>query len=118
MVPMARGADFNDITGEIALFRALCEGLQFLGRGDTTTKSRQSGPKDIGHQHQCVVLTDRAVLTGGLAHFTGGTHQFRMGVTDFVLGQPTFFVFRNEVLTRESVIDLAAFAARGTAEGS
>jgi hypothetical protein len=41
-----------------------------------------------------------------------------VGITDFVLGQPALFVFRNEVLTRESVIDLAAFAARGTAEGS
>ncbi len=118
MVPMARGADFDDITGEIALFRALREGLQFLGSGDTTTKGGQSGPKDIGHQDQCVVLTDRAVLTGGLAHLTGGTHQFGVGIADFVLGQPTLFVFRNEVLTRESVVNLAAVAARGTAEGS
>ena len=86
MVPMARGADFDDVTREIALFRALREGLKFLGRGDAAAKGGQSGPKDIGHQHQRVVVTDRAVLTGGLAHFTCGTHQFRVGIADFVLG--------------------------------
>ncbi|CAB4606650.1 unannotated protein [freshwater metagenome] len=118
MVPMARGADFNDITSEVPLFRALGEGLQFLGRRDTAAKSGQTRPKDIGHQHQRVVLTDRAVLTGGLANFTCRSHQFGVGVTHFVFRQATLFVFRNEVLTRESVIDLAASAARGTAEGS
>ena len=118
MVPMARGADFNDITSEVALFRALGEGLQFLGRRDTAAESGQTRPKDIGHQHQRVVLADRAVLAGGLTNFSSRPHKFGMGVTDLVLSETAFFVFRNEVLAREPVIDLAAFAVWGTAEGS
>ena len=118
MVPMARGADFDDITSEVAFFRALGEGLQFLRSGDAAPKRWKAGPEDIRHQYQCVVLTDRTLFTGGLAHFTRRTNKFGMRITHFVLSQPTLLVFRNQMLTRESVINLAAFAARGTAEGS
>ena len=65
-----------------------------------------------------MVLADRTILAGGLADFTRRSHEFGMGITDFVLSQSPFLVFRNEVLTRESIIDLAAFATRGPAEGS
>ena len=118
MVPMARGADFDHITSELALFRALGEGLEFLGRCNATPESGQSRTKDIGDEDQLVVLADRAVLAGGLSDFPSGPNQFRVGVADFVLSEAALLIFRDEVLTRESVIDLAAFAARGTAEGS
>lgn len=65
-----------------------------------------------------MVLADGAVLAGGLADFTSGPHQFRMRIAHLVLGEPTLLIFRNEVLAREAVIDLAAFAVWGTAEGS
>ncbi len=118
MVPMAGGADFDHITSELALFRALGKGFEFLGRRNAPAKSRQSRTKDIGDEDQFVVLADGAVLAGGLSDFPGCANQFRVGVADFVLRQAALLKFRDEVLTRESVIDLAASAARGTAEGS
>lgn len=118
MVPMARGADFDHITSELAFFRALGKGLEFLGRRNAPAKSGQSRPKDIGDEDQLVVLTDRAVLAGGLSDFPSCPNQFRVSVADFVLREAALLIFRDEVLTRESVIDLAASAARGTAEGS
>jgi hypothetical protein len=41
-----------------------------------------------------------------------------VGIADFMLRETTLLVFRDEVLAREAVIDLAAFGAWGTAEGS
>lgn len=118
MVPMARGADFDHVTGKIALFRALGEGLEFLRGRDATTKCWQSRTEDVGHQHQVLVLANRTRLRGGLTHLTGSPNQFGVGITHFVLRQTSLLVFRDEVLAREAVIDLAAFAARGTAERS
>ena len=118
MVPMARGADFDDVTGEVAFLGPLREGLEFFGRRDASTEGGEAGSKDIGHEDQGVVLTDRAVLRRGLSDFPGRSHQFRMGVAHFVLGQAAFLVFRDEVLAGEPVIDLAALATRGTAERS
>ena len=62
MVPMARGADFDDITSKVAFLGPLRKGLEFLGRGNTPTEGGEPGAKDIGHQDQGVVLADRAVL--------------------------------------------------------
>lgn len=118
MVPMARGADFDHITGKIAIFRALSEGLEFFRRRDATAKRWQSRAEDIRHEHQILVLTNRTRLRRWLTHLTSSTNKFGMGVTHFVLRQTTLLVFRNEMLARESIIDLAAFAARGTAERS
>lgn len=118
MVPMARGADFDHITSELAFFRALGKGLEFLGRCNATAKSGQSRPKHIGDEDQFVVLADGTVLASRLSDFPSCPNQFRVSVADFVLSEAAFLVFRDEVLAREAVIDLAAFAARGTAEGS
>ena len=118
MVPMARGAHFDDITSKVAFLGPLRKGLEFLGRGNTPTEGGEPGAKDIGHQDQGVVLADRAVLRRRLTDFARCSNQFRMGVAHLMLGQTTLFVFRDEVLTRESVIDLAALAPRGTAKRS
>ena len=118
MVPMARGADLDDVTGEIAFLGPLREGLEFLRRGDAAAEGRKSRTEDIGHEDEGVFLADRAVLRGRLTDLSGRPNQFRMGVAHLVLRQPSLLELRDEVLSREPVIDLAALATRGTAERS
>ena len=118
MVPMARGAHFDDITRKVAFLGPLCKGLEFLRRCDATTEGGEPRAEDIRHQDKGVVIADRAILRRGLTDFPRRSNEFRMRVANLVLGQSAFFVFRDEVLTRESVIDLAALAPRGTAERS
>jgi len=118
MVPMARGADLDHITGEFALLRPLGERPEFLRRRDASTEGRKPRAEHIGDQNQIVVLTDRTAFARGLTHLTRRPHQLGVGVAHLVLGQSTLLELGDEVLSRESVIDLAASATGGTAEGS
>lgn len=117
---MARGAHFDHITSKIALFRAFGKRSKFLRRRDATAERGQTRAKNIRNEDKVLVLVlaDRTGFGGGLTHLTSSADQFGVRVTHLMLGQTTLLVFRNEVLAREAVIDLAAFAARGTAEGS
>jgi hypothetical protein len=116
MMPLTAAACFHNVRRE--LIGSPMEFSKFLIVGNDLAVSLKARTKKIGHQNHIAHRTNRTFRFGLLANSTSSPHQFRVSITDFVLGQPTLFVFRNEVLTRESVIDLAAFAARGTAEGS
>ena len=118
MVPMARGAHFDHITGEVTFLRTLGEGPELLRRRDTAPECGQARPEDVRDEHQFLVRTDRTRFRCGLTDLTGRPNQFGVGVTDLMLRQTPLLELGDEVLTREAVVDLAAFATRGTAEGS
>jgi hypothetical protein len=109
MVPGTTRTDLDDITGELTA--AFGETLQFLGRGDATTEAGKTRAEDVRDEHQLLGLTDRTVLAGRLRALTGCPHEFGMGIADFMLGETALAVLRDQVLARESVVDLARRAS-------
>lgn len=119
MVPVARGADLHDVTGELPLARpASGERPQFLGGGDAAAEGGEPGAEDVRHEHELVVGADGAVLARRLPDLAGGPDQFGMGVAHLVLGEPSLGELGDEVTAREPVVDLTRRAAGGAVEGS
>jgi hypothetical protein len=109
MVPGTTRTHLDDITGELTA--AFGETLQFLGRGDATTEAGKTRAEDVGDEHQFLGLTDRTVLPRWLRALSRCPHEFGMGVADFMLGETALAVLGDEVLARESVVDLARRAS-------
>ena len=79
-------------------------------RTDAAAERRQTGPEDVGHEHDIGVLADRALDRGGLAQLAGRPHQLRVGVADVVPGQALLPVLGDQRLAREAVVDRAGLA--------
>ena len=107
---------FQEQLGELTA--AFGEILQFLGRGDASTETGQAGSEDIGDEHEFHGLADRTVLAGRLRALACGTKKFGMGITDLVLRESALAVLRDEVLARESVVDLARRASVDAPDGA
>jgi len=109
MIPTAVRTHLNHVAGEFAA--ALGESLQLLRRGDTPTETRKSGTEDVGDEHQFVRLADGTVLTRRLCALPSGPHEFGMGIAHLMLREATFSILGDQVLARESVINLSRRAS-------
>jgi hypothetical protein len=109
MIPTTARTDLDHITGEFTA--ALGESLQLLRRSDAPTETGKSGTEDVGDEHQLVRLADRTVLTRRLCALPRGPHEFGMGIAHLMLGEATFSKLGDQVLARESVINLSRRAS-------
>ena len=105
MVPMTRRAHLDHVAGVVPLPFA-GEPLQLLGRRDAASERGQAWSEDVRHEHELVIGTDRTRFGGDLTDLTSGTDQLGVGVAHLVTGQSTTTVLVDEVLARQSVVDL------------
>lgn len=103
MVPAARGAGLDDVSGE--LVGSGVQLGQLLGGADAAPVGGKAGAEHIGDQAQLVLATDRAGDTGRAAHVASGADELGVGIANLVLAQTAATELVDQMAAREAVVD-------------